>query len=79
MGLVGAADDAQSELHLLQRKASELNEHLVLALAAGQLGTWRWDMASGVTEWDATLERIFGVEPGTFDGTFEGWVSLDPP
>ena len=76
VGLVGAADDAQSELHLLQQKAAELNEHLVLALAAGQLGTWRWDKASGVTEWDATLERIFGVEPGGFDGTFDGWVSL---
>jgi PAS domain S-box-containing protein len=76
VGLVGAVDDAQSELHLLQQKAAELNEHLVLALAAGQLGTWRWDKASGVTEWDATLERIFGVEPGGFDGTFDGWVSL---
>ena len=53
---------------VLQRKASDLGEHLVLALAAGELGTWRWDMATGKTEWDATLERIFGLEPGSFDG-----------
>jgi PAS domain-containing protein len=51
----------------------------VLALAAGELGTWRWDMATGVTEWDSTMERIFGLEPGTFDGTFERWVSLIHP
>ena len=34
---------------------------------------------SGVTEWDSTMERIFGLEPGTFDGTFERWVSLIHP
>jgi PAS domain S-box-containing protein len=79
VGLVGAADDTQSELHVLQRTASDLNEHLVLALAAGELGTWRWDMASGTTQWDTTLERIFGLAPGAFDGTFEGWMSLIHP
>ncbi len=79
VGFVGAADDAQSELRVLQRRASDLNEHLVLALAAGQLGTWRWDMASGATEWDAMLERIFGLEPGTFEGTLDAWISLLHP
>ena len=61
------------------RRASDLSEHLVLALAAGELGTWHWNLASGVTEWDSTMERIFGLEPGTFDGTFERWVSLIHP
>ena len=79
VGLVGAADEAQSELRVLQRRASDLNEHLVLALAAGELGTWRWDMSSGVVEWDATLERIFGLQPGTYDGTIEGWLALLHP
>jgi len=59
--------------------ATELADHLVLALDAGDLGTWRWDMATGVTTWDATLERLFGLEPGTFPGTFEAWVDLLHP
>ena len=58
--------------------ARELADHLELALSAGRLGTWRWDRASGITVWDPTLETLFGVEPGTFGGTFEDWVSLLP-
>ena len=79
VGLVGATDEAQSEVRVLQRRASDLSEHLVLALAAGELGTWHWHLATGVTEWDNTMERIFGLEPGTFDGTFDMWVSLLHP
>ncbi len=75
VGLIGASDEAQTELHVLQQRASDLSEHLVLALAAGELGTWRWDKVAGVIEWDATLERLFGLEPGTFEGTLEGWTS----
>jgi PAS domain S-box-containing protein len=55
---------------------SYLHDHLALALAAGELGTWRWDRATGVTAWDPTMERLFGLEPGEFDGTFEGWVAM---
>jgi PAS domain S-box-containing protein len=54
---------------------SYLHDHLALALAAGELGTWRWDIATGNTAWDPTMERLFGVEPGEFDGTFEAWVA----
>ena len=79
VGVVGATDEAQSEIRVLQRKASDLSEHLVLALAAGELGTWHWHLTTGVTEWDSTMERIFGLEPGTFDGTFDRWVSLLHP
>ena len=46
---------------------------------SGDLGTWRWDRATGATVWDATLERLFGLEPGTFGGTFEAWVELLHP
>ena len=50
-----------------------------MALEAGELGTFRWDMASGVTTWDTTLERLFGLEPGGFDGTYDAWVALLHP
>ena len=36
-------------------------------------------MATGETEWDTTLERIFGLQPGEFDGRFESWVALIHP
>jgi serine phosphatase RsbU (regulator of sigma subunit) len=57
----------------------ELADRLVLALGAGDLGTWQWDMATGVTTWDEQLERLFGIEPGSFPGTFDAWVELLHP
>src|SRR4051812_5786736 len=50
-----------------------------MALEAGHLGTWRWDVATGELEWDAPLERVFGLEPGTFPGTFEAYIELLHP
>src|SRR5258708_6518041 len=42
-----------------------------LALAAGQMGSWEWDRASGRYSWDAGQYRIFGVEPESFSVTAE--------
>jgi PAS domain S-box-containing protein len=50
-----------------------------LALEAGGLGTWRWNMQTGETHWDATVEQLFGLQPGEFDGTYETYVSLLHP
>jgi PAS domain S-box-containing protein len=78
VGLLTSADDV-TELHELAQHANALRERLALALTAGRLGTWRWDVATGTTVWDPGLERLFGLEPGMFDGTYETWVSLLHP
>ena len=54
-----------------QRQASERRLHL--ALAAGRMGTWEWDIASGRVSWSPELESIHGLEPGTFDGSFDAF------
>src|SRR3954468_20408974 len=41
-----------------------------VALAAGQMGSWDWDIENGECLWDAGQHRIFGVEPGKFELTF---------
>ncbi|MFN7132189.1 MAG: PAS domain S-box protein, partial [Myxococcales bacterium] len=48
-------------------------ERLRLALEAGQMGSWEFDVRAGRVRWSATLERIHGIPEGTFDGTFEGY------
>jgi PAS domain S-box-containing protein len=62
-----------------EQHARDLTEHFGAALAAGGLGTWRWDMTTGATVWDERLEALFGLSPGGFDGTFEMYVSLLHP
>jgi PAS domain S-box-containing protein len=78
LAIVGASEDV-AEQRLLEQRAVDLSDRLRLALDAGELGTFRWDMATGVTEWDAKLEALFGLESGGFDGTFEGYVKLLHP
>ena len=52
----------------------EVNERrLDLALTAGRMGAWEWDIKSGVVTWSSELESIHGLEPGTFDGSLDGY------
>ncbi|MBI2708847.1 MAG: SpoIIE family protein phosphatase [Actinobacteria bacterium] len=78
VALVGASEDV-GEQRLLEQRTQDLTEHLQLALEAGGLGTWRWDLASGITDWDERLEALFGLPPGGFDGTYDAWVGLLHP
>jgi PAS domain-containing protein len=35
------------------------------------MGAWEWDVAGGRVHWSDTLQRIHGLVPGTFGGTFD--------
>jgi PAS domain S-box-containing protein len=49
-------------------------ERLEVAVAAGRMGTWEWDTRTNRVTWSAQLEAIHGLAPGTFDGTFDGYL-----
>jgi len=58
-----------------QRKQSEeaLKEaemRLRLALQAGRIGTWDWNMTTGRIVWSGGHEAMWGMAPGTFRGTY---------
>ncbi|MEO6469570.1 MAG: SpoIIE family protein phosphatase [Acidimicrobiia bacterium] len=74
VAIVGISTDVTHQRRL-ERDASALAERLALALDAGGLGTWRWEIDSGVVHWDTRLEGLFGLEPGEFDGTFEAYTA----
>jgi len=76
--IVGASEDV-TDLWVAEQQAADLTEHLRVALDAGGLGTWRWDMNTGITMWDATMEALFGLPPGGFDGTFDMYASRIHP
>jgi serine phosphatase RsbU (regulator of sigma subunit) len=48
-------------------------------LAASGVGTWKWDAATGEVQWDRTLERLAGLPPGGFGGTYEAWLATLNP
>jgi PAS domain S-box-containing protein len=60
----------------LPTTAAELERsrtHLALALEAGGMGTWEWDVVSGRVRWSPEQERLYGLEPGAFGGTLEAY------
>jgi two-component sensor histidine kinase/DNA-binding response OmpR family regulator len=50
-----------------------------LALAAGNLGSWDWDLANGKVVWDDGQHAIYGVTPGQFVPTPEHFKVLILP
>ena len=58
-----------AEIEAAQRRESESRLHL--ALSAGQMGTWEWDLASNRVHWSEELERMHGLAPGSFGGNFD--------
>jgi PAS domain S-box-containing protein len=41
-----------------------------VALQAGSIGVWAWDIKSNLVRWSAELERIHDLPAGGFDGAF---------
>ena len=41
-----------------------------VAMEASQIGIWSWEIASNCINWSTNLESIYGLSPGSFDGSF---------
>ena len=52
-------------------------ERMRFALEAAGVGIWDMDYTTGVLRWSETLEAQYGLQPGTFGGTFEAFVERD--
>jgi len=54
-------------------------ERLRLALDAGRMGVWDWNIRTGDLKWSDSLEPLHGLAPGTFGGTFDHFQQLIHP
>ncbi|TMB49435.1 MAG: PAS domain S-box protein, partial [Deltaproteobacteria bacterium] len=54
-------------------------ERLRLALEAGRLGVWDWNVGTGQVQWTENLEPMHGLSRGSFPGTLEGFQALVHP
>ena len=68
---------AELEASNMQLKQSEQGR--TIALAAGQMGSWGWDLATKKWRWDEGQHRIFGVDPQNFKITVESIRALVHP
>jgi len=54
-------------------------ERLEMAMNAGNLGLWDWNMKSGTTHYSDTWYTMLGYVPGELPMTYETWASLCHP
>jgi PAS domain-containing protein len=55
------------------------DERLRLALEAGRMGTWDWDIRSNRITWSDNLEQIHGIPGGRVRRHLRGLPAADPP
>ncbi|MDP3426303.1 MAG: PAS domain S-box protein, partial [Humidesulfovibrio sp.] len=53
---------------------SAVNERFHLAVRAGGIGLWDWDLGSGAMQCDAYMEKSFGLSRRDLTGTPEDWL-----
>ena len=54
-------------------------ERMRFALQSANVGIWDMDYTTGLHRWSETLEAHYGLQPGTFGGTFEAFVERIHP
>lgn len=51
----------------LQQSQDRLN----LAMKVANMGSWDWNIQTGEVRWSTSLEHLFGMAPGSFDGRYD--------
>ncbi len=54
-------------------------EYLQTAAAAGVVGIWDWDVPANVLTWDPVMYRLYGRDPGDFEGAYQAWADAVHP
>ncbi|MGH9768170.1 MAG: PAS domain-containing protein, partial [Blastocatellia bacterium] len=57
----------------------ESDERLKLAMEAAGMFAWETDIASGRVTWSDFGEKMMGMDPGSFGGTFDAFLALVHP
>lgn len=69
----------QLQQEIVQRQQVEVSlreseERLRLALDASQMGLWDWNIVTNQVIWSENHEVLFGLLPGSFEGTYEAFL-----
>lgn len=62
-----------------QQALTASEQRFRLALEATHIGTWDWNLLTDRIIWSQEHERLFGLAPGTFDGSYEMFHDLLHP
>jgi PAS domain S-box-containing protein len=64
---------------VFERALRETEERLRLAQEVAGVGSFEYNVKTGVNRWTPELEALYGLLPGTFSGTYAEWKSRIHP
>jgi diguanylate cyclase (GGDEF)-like protein/PAS domain S-box-containing protein len=68
-----------TERKLNEKILAEANHHLELAVRAGSVGIWEWDLVNNVLVFDEQMYRLYGISGDQFGGAYEAWQAALHP
>lgn len=71
--------EAAEKIRFISDALRESEQRLRLAQQAAEVGAFEWDLQTNVNRWTPELEAMYGLAPGTFEGTREHWERLIHP
>jgi len=75
---VGAVRDV-SERDRAEAAVRDSESQLHQALDAAQSGVWVWDVATNRNHWSPEVYRLYGLEPGGIEPSYDAWLAAVHP
>jgi PAS domain S-box-containing protein len=72
-------DELRGEIAARERVQAALRSsesRLLEAQALAHVGSWEWDIERDELRWSDEVHRIYGVEPGSFDVTYDSFIAM---
>jgi len=76
---IGAELGQALDRRMAEQDAGIERARLEVALASGRMGVWDWDLDTNRLRWSDTLEAIFGLALGGFEGTVDAYIERTHP
>jgi PAS domain S-box-containing protein len=68
-----------TDRYLSEQKLREVSDRLELALQAGNIGVWEWDVTNDVLVWDDRMYELFDVPPSVQSLSYQTFISRVHP
>jgi diguanylate cyclase (GGDEF)-like protein/PAS domain S-box-containing protein len=71
--------ESEQALRRSEMQLRRSRRRLEQAQAIAHMGSWEWDVRANRVAWSDELYRIYGLQPGEFAATFEGYLERVHP
>src|ERR1051326_438915 len=78
VGCIASAFDI-TEQRATQERLARSETMLAQAQRVAHIGSFEWDIGSNIVRWSDELYRIYGLQPGQFEGTYEAFLTRVHP